>query len=155
MLVYGSECCLCFVTHEATFVNISEFSDTSMPLSKAEKCLFLCFHVELRDVPTFPVQLHHDLYWNYEKQCSQFTGRNLGIRTSVKSCVSVQEACVRRRWLSCLILSKDLPHLLLLQLNRALGTSVFFPALLECIDLLLPSWVIIGRNRLTLKTQKD
>lgn len=49
------------------------FWHTHAPASKAEKCLLSCFHVDPKDVPTFPVHLCHDLYWNYEIQWCWFT----------------------------------------------------------------------------------
>jgi len=57
--------------------------------------------------------------------------------------VCTREVCVRRKWPSCLILSKELPHLFLLQHNRAPGTSIVFPAPPESTESLPPCLMVL------------
>lgn len=117
-------------------MSLRVFCHIRTPTSKAEKCLLSCFHLDNRDALAFPVYLYHDPLCNCEIQCHWFTGRNLGIRTSVRRCVSgcVHEVCMRRRWPSCLNLSKATLHLLLLQHNIAPDTFIVFSAPPQSIE---------------------
>lgn len=158
MLVYGCLSTVSVLQHvkPPLWMSLRVSWHIHAPTSKAQKCLLPCFHVDPEDVLTFPVHLH--LYWNYEIQCCWFTGRNSGIRTSIRRCVSrcIQDVCVRRKWPSCLILSKELPHLLLRH-SGLLALPFSFLLLWSPLNLCLLawwSWIITGTNRLTLKICK-